>query len=102
WTSFGGKLSGESAPRLAFLRNILEAGPAAGLDPIDKWNDPNTAGQAGQYYLTYFGREQPTNWVFQLYKRELAEGRHFKAEVIDTWNMTITPVAIEFVTKKKD
>jgi len=63
WTSFGGKLRGESAPRLAFLRKILEAGPAAGLEPIDKWNDPDTAGQAGEYYLTYFGKAAPTNWT---------------------------------------
>src|SRR5262245_11732649 len=31
----GGELHGESAPRLAFLRNILEQGPVAGLEPID-------------------------------------------------------------------
>lgn len=35
WASFGGKILGESAPRLAFLRNIVEAGPAGGLDLID-------------------------------------------------------------------
>jgi hypothetical protein len=102
WTSFGGKMRGQSAPRLAFLRKILEAGPADGLDPIDKWNDPNTVGQAGEYYLTYFGHETPTNWVFQLYKRGVTDGMRFKVDVIDTWDMTITPVAGEFVTKKKD
>lgn len=102
WTSFGGKMSGQSAPRLAFLRKILEAGPADGLDPIDKWNDPNVAGQAGAYYLTYFGKDTPTNWVFQLYKRGVTDGMKFKVDVIDTWNMTITPVEGEFVTKKND
>jgi hypothetical protein len=102
WTSFGGKLRGESAPRLAFLRKILEAGPADGLEPIDKWNDPDTAGQAGEYYLTYFGKAAPTNWTFQLYKRGVTDGMKFKVDVIDTWNMTITPVAGEFVTRKKD
>ena len=102
WTSFGGKMRGESAPRLAFLRKILEDGPAEGLEPIDKWNDPDTAGQAGEYYLTYFGKASPTNWVFSLYKRGLTDGMKFKVDVIDTWNMTITPVPGEFVTKKKD
>ena len=102
WTSFGGKMRGESAHRIAFLRKILESGPADGLDPIDKWNDPNTAGQAGEYYLTYFGTTTPTNWVFQLYKRGVTDGMRFKVDVIDTWNMTITPVEGEFVTKKKD
>ena len=101
WTSFGGKMSGQSPPRLAFLRKILEDGPADGLDPIDKWNEPNTAGQPGEYYLTYFGHEAPTNWVFQLYKRGVTDGMRFKVDVIDTWNMTITPVDGEFVTKKQ-
>ena len=102
WTSFGGKMKGESAPRLAFLRKILEDGPADGLDPIDKWNDANTAGQAGQYYLTYFGKDAPTNWVFQLYRRGVTDGMKFKVDVIDTWDMTVTPADGEFVTKKKD
>jgi len=87
---------------LAFLRKILEDGPAEGLEPIDKWNDPDTAGQAGEYYLTYFGKAAPTNWTFQLYKRGVTDGMKFKVDVIDTWNMTITPVAGEFVTRKKD
>jgi hypothetical protein len=26
----------------------------------------------------------------------------FKVEILDTWNMTITPVESEFVTRKKD
>lgn len=102
WTSFGGKMRGQSAPRIAFLKNILEDGPADGLDPIDKWNEPNFAGQAGKYYLIYFGEEAPTNWDFQLYKDHLKDGIRFKAEIIDTWNMTITPVPGVFITKKKD
>ena len=102
WTSFGGKLSGQSPPRLAFLRKILEQGPANGIDPIDKWNDPNVAGQAGEYYLIYFGKEKPTTWPFELYKAGVTSGMHFKVDVIDTWDMTITPVEGDFVTKKKD
>jgi hypothetical protein len=102
WTSFGGKLSGNSAPRLAFLRKILEDGPRDGIDPIDKWQDVNTAGVPGIYYLTYFGREKPTAWEFQLYKNGVADGQRYQVEVIDTWGMTITPVTGEFVAKKKD
>ena len=102
WTSFGGTLLGTSAPRLAFLRGILEDGPPEGLDPIDKWNDPDTVGQAGEYYLTYFGRSTPTSWAFQLYRRDVADGMRFTVDVIDVWNMTITPVAGEFVTRRKD
>ncbi len=102
WTSFGGKLSGESAPRIAFLRKILEDGPADGVDPIDKWNDGDIAGQAGEYYLIYFGKEKPTTWAFELYKRGLTDGMRFKVDVIDTWDMSITPVEGDFVTKKRD
>jgi hypothetical protein len=102
WTSFGGKMRGHSGPRIAFLRKILEDGPPEGLDPIDKWNEPNIAGQPGKYYLIYFDKDMPTNWTFQLYKPGLADGMRFKVDVIDTWNMTITPVNGEFVTKKKD
>ncbi len=102
WTSFGGHLSGQSAPRIAFLKQILEDGPAAGIDPIDKWQDPNVGGQPGEYYLVYFGHETPTSWPFHLFKSGLSDGMRFKVDVIDTWAMTITPVDGEFVAKKKD
>ncbi|PTX94385.1 DUF5060 domain-containing protein [Opitutus sp. ER46] len=101
WTSFGGKLTGVSAPRLAFLRKILEEGPAEGIDPIDKWQDPRTAGIPGSYYLTYFGHETPKEWAFRLYKNGVTDGMRFKADVIDTWAMTVTPIEGEFVTKRQ-
>jgi hypothetical protein len=99
WTSFGGQLDGVSAPRLAFLRQVLEEGLPEGLTPIDK---PGTAGKPGEYYLTYFGHETSTNWAFRLYKDSLTDGMQFKADVIDTWAMTITPVPGTFATKKLD
>lgn len=101
WTSFGGHISGQSVPRIAFLKKILEDGPAAGIDPIDKWQDPRVGGQPGEYYLIYFGHETPTSWAFQLYKNGISDGMRFKVDVIDTWAMTITPVEGEFVAKKK-
>lgn len=102
WTSFGGSLSGESAPRIAFLKKILDDSPAQGIDPIDKWQDDRTAGVPGLYYLTYFGRETPAEWRFRLFRNGVAEGQRYQVEVIDTWNMTITPVEKVFVTKKLD
>ena len=102
WTSFGGKISGHSEPRIAFLKKILYAGPPQGLDPIDKWNEPNIAGQPGKYYLIYFGKQKPTKWTFQLYKRGVRNGMRFKVDVIDTYNMTIRHVPGIFVTKKKN
>lgn len=101
WISTGGLLRGQSPERIAFLRGIMEDGPH-GLDPIDKWQDTRTAGRAGDYYLTYFGRETPSRWPFQLYRDGVEEGQRFRIELIDTWNMTITPVEGEFVATRKD
>jgi Domain of unknown function (DUF5605) len=59
---------------------------------------PNVAGKPGEYYLVYFGKMSPGKWKFQLSRRsrkppsELAGGMKFQVDVIDTWNMTITPV----------
>lgn len=60
------------------------------------------AGKPGHYYLMYFGHEQPTSWVPMLYRNGLTEGMEFKADVIDTWGMTVTPVPGVIVTKKAD
>jgi hypothetical protein len=86
WWSKGGILHGESTPRLAFLRGILEDGPAAGLDPIS--DVPGMfpyAGQPRAYYLTYFGVHQPAQMVF-----DVPDGEQYTAEVVDTWAMTVT------------
>ena len=60
------------------------------------WQDLQTAGVAGQYYLMYFGHEAPKEWQFSLPRAGLAAGMKFHVEIIDTWNMTITPVPGEF------
>ncbi|HEV2292694.1 MAG TPA: DUF5060 domain-containing protein [Tepidisphaeraceae bacterium] len=96
WWSKGGVLHGTSPARIAFLKEILDTGPSKGLDPIDKWDDPSVAGQAGEYYLIYFGKHTPTEWTFELYKEALEDGMQFRADVIDTWNMAITPVEQTF------
>jgi len=92
WWSKGGTLHGQSAPRLAFLRKILESSPPEGLEPIDKWQDVHTVGKAGEYYLVYFGKEKPTEWTFELPRAALSAGMSFRVELIDTWNMTTEPV----------
>ena len=101
WRAGGGFLRGQSAAHLRFLRLVMADGPRAGIDPIDKWQYTEMGGQAGSYYLIYFGREEPTNWVFELPRTKLADGVKFKVEILDTWNGTVTPVADVFVTKKK-
>jgi hypothetical protein len=102
WWSKGGVLRGDSPPRLVFLKKVLEGGPADGIDPIDKWQDPRIGGKAGEYYLIYFGKERPATWRFELNKNGLQDGLTFQVEILDTWTMTVTPVPGTFVTKKKD
>jgi hypothetical protein len=99
WWSKGGVLHGQSPPRIAFLRKVLEAGPPEGIEPIDRWQDDRTAGQAGEYYLVYFGKDRPTAWTFELPRIGLKSGMRFRAEVLDAWDMTVTPVAGEFVIR---
>ena len=90
WTSQGGTLVGESPARIGFLRKIVETGPAEGIEPIDRFYETHIGGKAGEYYLVYFGKETPTEWLFSLPKDQLKEGMKFKVDVLDTWNMTIT------------
>jgi hypothetical protein len=100
WWAKGGVLKGESPPRLAFLRDVLEASPADGIEPIDKWQYPDYGGQRGQYYLVYFGKDAPTEWVFQLPDKEMVDSLQFQVEVLDVWNMTVEPAG-ELVTVKR-
>jgi hypothetical protein len=108
WWSKGGVLKGRSPARLAFLRQVLEDSPAEGIEPIDKWQHPEYGGQASLYYLVYLGKQTPASWEFQIPKSPQssgippADGMKFTAEVLDTWNMTITLVEGVFTLKKKD
>lgn len=89
WWAKGGVLKGDSPPRIAFLRRVLEDGPAEGLDRLGEITNTHlrSAGQPGEYYLTYFGGRQPGQVTLKL-----PAGERYHAEVIDTWEMTITPV----------
>jgi hypothetical protein len=100
WWASGGKLHGESPKRLAFLKKVLDDAPAEGIDPIDKWQDLRTAGRPGEYYLIYFGRDKPKQWLFELPRQGLDAGMRFRVEVLDTWNMTerSVPGIFEIIT----
>ncbi len=90
WWSHGGVLHGESDPRLAFLHKILSEVPGLGLEPADirGWEDNSATashlGYRNKYYLFYTGKTRPS---FKEFKFE--NGKDYKVEVIDTWNMTI-------------
>jgi hypothetical protein len=94
WWSKGGVLHGESPKRIAFLRKILEAGPAEGLDNLDAYY--LGAGQKGRYYLYYFDVNQPAEYEF-----DLAAGAKYRADLIDPWEMTIEGIAGTFEGKVK-
>jgi hypothetical protein len=108
WWSKGGVLKGQSPARLAFLKKVLDDAPSDGIEPIDKWQEAEYAGRAPDYYLIYLGKEKLSTWQFKLPKPPLGKGQppavgmKFTAEVLDTWNMTVTPVRGQFTLKKKD
>jgi hypothetical protein len=99
WWSKGGALRGKSPERLAFLRKVLESGPADGIEPIDKWQDERTAGKKGEYYLVYFGKEKLAEWAVDLPRAGIDKPLTLTAEILDTWNMTTTPVEGRFTLK---
>lgn len=102
WLGQGGTLKGESPARLAFLREIMETGPAEGFEPIDKWWNPDIGGRHGEYYLIYFGKDSVSNWKFKLPAKGLEEGMEFKLELIDTWDMTVTTLAESVEVERED
>ncbi|WP_105969102.1 DUF5605 domain-containing protein [Streptomyces geranii] len=85
WWSKGGELKGESPARIAFLRDILEETPGDGIDPLPTDWDVPAGGIEDRYRLVYFGFMQPRHRTFAL-----TPGVRYEAEVIDTWNMTVT------------
>ena len=92
WWSHGGVLKGESAPRLAFLRKILEETPGRGLRRAEGLFDEvvGCAVDAPEdYQVHYLGICQP---AFRMLV--LPGDRDFEVEIIDTWNMTIASAGI--------
>jgi hypothetical protein len=87
WWSKGGVLHGESAPRIGFLRRLVEEGPAEGLNSLPNPYYP-CAAKPGEYYLHYLDYHQPAEYEFAL-----PSDVQFHADIIDPWNMTVTPVA---------
>ena len=53
-------------------------------------------------YLLYFDRDRRTSWRFELFRTNLEDGRRFHVDIIDTWNMTVTPVDQVFTVKRRD
>ncbi|MDG0809863.1 DUF5605 domain-containing protein [Cohnella rhizosphaerae] len=84
WWSKGGKLTGTSPDRISFLRRIVEESPGGVLNPLPSDWDVPCAGEKDEYYLYYFGFNQPR---FRNFSRK--PGTKYNVDVIDTWNMTV-------------
>jgi len=92
WWSHGGILKGESVSRIAFLKMILEETPGRGLRKTEGIFDEVVGGAADapeDYQIHYLGICQPKYRMLAL-----PEDGDFEVEVIDTWNMTVTPAGV--------
>ncbi|MGO6904613.1 DUF5605 domain-containing protein, partial [Rhizobium ruizarguesonis] len=94
WWAKGGELRGEAWKRIGFLRDLLEADVKHGLEPlgiIGEWPWSRVSGARdgdGDFRLIYFGEHQPVIWSTGL----PVDGDDYDVDLIDTWEMTITPV----------
>jgi hypothetical protein len=103
WWSNGGKLSGSSPARIGFLRKLLEETTTTGLEASPEPYYLNAVsfahGQQGfeakapAAILYYFDFHQPIQYTFPL------GAGTYRAELIDPWQMTLTPVAGSFSGK---
>lgn len=93
WWAKGGVLRGESAPRIAFLRSLIEADVKNGLTPLiddGRWEFNRVSGaRDGDVRFLYFGEHQPRQWAVGLPKQD----GDYDIDLIDTWEMTVTPLA---------
>jgi hypothetical protein len=93
WWSKGGQLHGSSPERIKFLRKVIEQAPSGVLNPL--WTEFEfIAGVTDEYYLYYFSYRQPCYYDFTL-----DPAYSYKAEIIDTWNMTIEEIEGDFKGK---
>lgn len=97
WWSHGGMLKGQSPARLRFLLEILKEVPGIGLSKGEGSFDEAvgyTGGHVGEgmgtcydYSIHYLGFCQPVKRMVIL-----PENAKYQVDLIDTWNMTITPL----------
>ena len=98
----GGNFKGSSWKRAGFLKTILEDAPGP-LEPADVSRDMKMATRGNGNHLVYFGKEINETWTFNLPVKNgsferIGAGKKYKVEIIDTWDMRITPVPGVFET----
>jgi len=86
WWSKGGVLHGQSPPRIAFFRKVMEAAPYEAMAP-DKGLAPGHPAfvKPGEFYLVYFTSKDGI-------AIDLPGDRPYKADCLDTWAMTVASV----------
>jgi hypothetical protein len=93
WWAKGGELRGESWRRIGFLRDLLEEDVRNGLEPLappEVWPWSRVSGaRDGDVRYVYFGEHQPVRWAQGLPE----EDGDYELHLIDTWEMTIAPLA---------
>src|ERR1035441_2250542 len=88
--SDAGRLRGESGPRIAFLRALIERITKVGLNEYEGAYYLS-AGAPGELYLYYLDYHRPARYDFPL-----PTTANFSATLIDPFSMTATPVPGSF------
>lgn len=89
WWSKGGKLKGKSPERIRFLTKILNEAPKdmKPADGLTGWQKYPIMGSGNDFYLLYLGRDVQCQKIL-----ELPADKKYNIELIDTWDMTVTPL----------
>ncbi|TVR51386.1 MAG: DUF5060 domain-containing protein [Puniceicoccaceae bacterium] len=82
WWSKGGVLTGDSPERIAFLRSIVESDGGGVYHPTGHWHW-RKRGENDREFLYWGGEAQSREISLQL-----PEGKAYRAEIIDAWEMT--------------
>src|SRR3546814_11046215 len=80
----------------------MEEGPVPGIDPIQHLWNYHLGGRADAYYLHYFGSAAPAEWRLALPVKKGEPLHRYRVDLIDTWNMTVTPVEGQFAMARPD
>ena len=92
WWAKGGVLRGQAPARIAWMRKLLEEDITNGLTP--KCDRPGryfpriSVSNDGDVHYLYFGEHQPVEWALGLPE----DDGDYDIDLIDVWNMTITPL----------
>lgn len=86
WWAKGGVLHGESPRRIQWLKDLMtQAPPFQELQPLGEGKGRFLLAKPGVYYLAYCVQRRPE-------VVELAGDRPYKVDLLDPWNMTVTPM----------